>query len=65
MSLNRERLNRYGIIPAACCVVVVDSIVRVQSFPHAFSGNPGEIRTGPPIKTFGGDNLRKSHPRAS
>jgi hypothetical protein len=22
------------------------------SFPHAFSGNPGEI-AGPPIKTFG------------
>jgi hypothetical protein len=42
-----------------------------SSFPHAFSGsatrlwtdpsfggNPGEIRTGPPIKTFGGDGLR-------
>jgi hypothetical protein len=28
------------------------------SFPHAFSGNPGGIRTGPPIKTFGGDVLR-------
>ena len=28
------------------------------SFPHAFSGNPGGIRTGPPIKTFGGDGLR-------
>jgi hypothetical protein len=27
------------------------------SFPHAFSGNPGEIRTGPPIKTFGGDGF--------
>src|SRR3989338_3246823 len=27
------------------------------SFPHAFSGNPGEFRTGPPIKTFGGDNF--------
>jgi hypothetical protein len=25
------------------------------SFPHAFSGNPGETGTGPPIKTFGGD----------
>jgi hypothetical protein len=30
---------------------------RAHSFPHAFSGNPGEIRTGPPIKTFGGDGL--------
>jgi hypothetical protein len=29
------------------------------SFPHAFSGNPDEIRTGPPIKTFGGDDLEK------
>ena len=27
------------------------------SFPHAFSGTPGESRTGPPIKTFGGDGL--------
>jgi hypothetical protein len=27
------------------------------SFPHAFSGNPGGIGTGPPIKTFGGDVL--------
>src|SRR5918995_6910122 len=27
------------------------------SFPHVFSGNPGGIRTGPPIKTFGGDGL--------
>ena len=26
------------------------------SFPHAFSGNPDESLTGPPIKTFGGDN---------
>jgi hypothetical protein len=27
------------------------------SFPHVFSGNPGGIRTGPPIKTFGGDGF--------
>src|SRR5215471_8551158 len=27
------------------------------SFPHAFSGNPGEARTGPPIEAFGGDAL--------
>jgi hypothetical protein len=27
------------------------------SFPHAFSGNPGGIRTGPPIKTFRGNGL--------
>jgi hypothetical protein len=27
------------------------------SFPHASSGNPGEIGRGPPIETFGGDDL--------
>ena len=31
--------------------------VPLPSFPYAFSGNPGELRTGPPIKTFGGDEL--------
>ena len=31
------------------------------SFPHASSGNPGGIRTGPPIKTFGGDDPGESH----
>ena len=37
-----------------CCVTLV---VSIPSFPHAFSGNPGEFRTGPPIKAFGGDEL--------
>jgi hypothetical protein len=27
------------------------------SFPHASSGSPGGIRIGPPIKTFGDDDL--------
>jgi hypothetical protein len=31
---------------------------RVRHSRMLFSGNPGEIRTGPPIKTFGGDGLR-------
>jgi|SoiMetStandDraft_2_1073263.scaffolds.fasta_scaffold32693_2 ABC-type nitrate/sulfonate/bicarbonate transport system substrate-binding protein len=30
----------------------------ILSFAHAFSGNPGETRTGPPINTFGGDDPR-------
>jgi hypothetical protein len=30
------------------------------SFPHAFSGNPGGIGTGPPIGTFGGDAFSSS-----
>jgi hypothetical protein len=39
-----------------------NSILRmIPSFPRAFSGNPGEIRTGPPIKTFGGDDFWESH----
>jgi len=28
-----------------------------SSFPHVFSGNPAGIRTGPPIKAFGGDGF--------
>ncbi len=33
--------------------------VRTPSFPHVLSGNPGETGTGPPIKTFGGDDFRR------
>ena len=29
------------------------------SFPKAFIGNPGDIGTGPPIKTFGGDPVEE------
>jgi hypothetical protein len=47
-----------SVIPTACCV---DSIPHERtSFPHVFSGNPGEIPTGPPIKTFGGDSFWKN-----
>src|SRR5262245_56183906 len=28
-----------------------------SSFPHAFSGNPGESETGHPIKAFRGDTV--------
>jgi hypothetical protein len=34
------------------------------SFPHAFSGNPGEFQKWPWIKAFGGDKLRENHPRS-
>jgi hypothetical protein len=34
---------------------------RVRHSRMLFSGNPGGIRTGPPIKTFGGDGLWESH----
>ena len=58
--------------PAARCVEF--NPLQSPSFPHAFSGNPGEIltlrstqghgeysrtMTGPPIKTFGGDSFEK------
>jgi hypothetical protein len=39
-----------------------EAAASVPSFPHAFSGNPGGIRTGPRIKTFGGDDLRYRRP---
>src|SRR5690242_10983031 len=38
-----------------CCVA---RVVSISSFPHAFSGNPGEFRTGPRSKHSGGDELR-------
>ena len=38
---------------------IVTPQVGLPSFPNASIGNPGETRTGPPIKTFGGDAFRK------
>ena len=37
-----------------CCITLQ---FPSPSFPLLFSGNPGEFRTGPPIKRFGGDEL--------
>src|SRR4249920_3009613 len=38
------------------------SLSHRPSFPHVFSGNLGESGTGPPIKAFGGDEIRnRSH----
>jgi hypothetical protein len=37
--------------------------ILVLSFPHAFSGNPGETPIGPPIKTFEGDTFWKNYYR--
>src|SRR5688500_10827630 len=39
--------------------------VLVLSFPHAFSGNPGETLTGPQIKTFAGDTFWKDYYRGT
>ena len=57
--------NRCGLIPRSLLRSGGWWLCQSPSFPHVFSGNPGEFRTGAPIKTFGGDNLGESHPRVS
>jgi len=44
-----------GLIPRG--LIVSKSPIRIPSFPHALSGNPGGSGTGSPIKTFGGDEI--------
>jgi hypothetical protein len=74
--LKPDFLIAAGQFPAACCVVVVGSIARVRHSRMHLAGPPngfGRIRPSaeiqansdgrPPIKTFGGDNLGKGHPR--
>ena len=46
------------LIPRPETEVLVETIQSL-SFPNALVGNPKEARTGPPTKTFGGDN---NHP---
>jgi len=50
--------NRYGLIPRSL-LRNGDPKSSGLSFPHVFSGNPGEPLTGPPIKTFGGECARE------
>jgi hypothetical protein len=47
-----------GQFPAVSYVNSKPQSSKHLSFPHAFSGNPGETLTGPPIKTFGGECAR-------
>ena len=42
-------------------MVRIHNVPPNPSFPHAFSGNPGGVSDGPPIKTFGGDSFWESH----
>ena len=49
-----------GQFRAPCCVMAVE-FCQNPSFPHAFSENPGETQTEPPIKTFGGDNFGEGY----
>jgi len=72
-----DHLNFYGFIPSSLLRNGDFRSSQSPSFPHAFSGNAGETlthstgaqghgeqgrtMTGPPIKTFGGDNLGKDY----
>ena len=46
--------------PAACCLVVGrwQCTARVRHSRMLLAGIQEDVRTGPPIKTFGGDDLR-------
>ena len=46
-----------GSIPRSLLRTSLFPTAKSPSFPNASIGNPGEILTGPPIKTFGGDNF--------
>src|SRR3990167_2198580 len=54
-------LNRCGLIPRSLLRNGDSKSSQGLSFPHAFSGNPGETRTRPPIKTFGGDDFGENY----
>src|SRR3990170_3534754 len=53
--------NLFGTIPRSLLRNGHFECSQGPSFPHAFSGNPGETRTGPPIKTFGGDAFGENY----
>jgi hypothetical protein len=55
MSLRSPTDNEKGVRPSSA------SSRTSLSFSHASSGNLGGVRTGPPIKKFGGDDLGESH----
>ena len=50
-----------GLIPRSLLRKGAYQVSQSPSFPHVFSGNPGETRTGPPIRTFGGDEFASDH----
>jgi len=52
--------NFTGTIPRSLLRKTGFDLSQGPSFPHACSGNPGETLTGPPIKTFGGDDFGKT-----
>jgi hypothetical protein len=63
-SKSSKRSRRLSIsvswIPRSLLPKTYSQTSKSPSFPHAFSGNPDESLTGPPIKTFGGDNCGRN-----
>ena len=51
--------NFFGSIPRGLLRKSYSQTPQSLSFPNASIGNPDETMTGPPIKTFGGDDLDK------
>ena len=49
--------NFFGSIPRGLLRKSYSQTSKSLSFPNALIGNPDETMTGPPIKTFGGDNF--------
>jgi hypothetical protein len=50
-----------GLIPPSLLRKRACQARQSPSFPHVSSGNPDETRTGPLIKTFGGDAFGSRH----
>jgi hypothetical protein len=49
--------SKWVEFPAACCLAVVGGTARVRHSRMLLAGIQEDVRTGPPIKTFGGDDL--------
>ena len=52
-----KEFNLFGSIPHNLLHKSYSQPSKSLSFPNASIGNPSETLTGPPIKTFGGDNF--------
>ena len=61
----RRVVQTGGLILIGDVLYPVEFLKRNLSFPNALVGNPNEIVTGPPTKTFGGDNSKKNNPSSA
>ena len=55
-SFRLQKAKKFGADTVINCRNYLE-VSKKLSFPKALVGNPEEARTGPPTKTFGGDNL--------